>query len=49
MSNDVALRSQLTEFRDHRIIQTVRSANGTEYLQIPLDTTALTTILEQMG
>jgi origin recognition complex subunit 2 len=48
VSNDVALRAQLTEFRDHRIIQTVTGADGTEYLHIPLSASALTTVLEAM-
>ena len=48
VSNDVALRSQLTEFRDHRIIETTRAPDGTDYLHIPLDAAALSTILEQM-
>lgn len=48
VSNDVALRSQLTEFRDHRIIQTARGDDGSEYMYIPLSREALATILEQM-
>ncbi|ORY96650.1 origin recognition complex subunit 2-domain-containing protein [Syncephalastrum racemosum] len=48
VSNDVAFRTQLTEFLDHKIIATKRIMDGTEVFFIPLDKTTLCSILEEM-
>jgi len=49
VSNDVTFRTQLTEFRDHKIIQSKRSMNGTEIMYLPLDKSTLTNILETVS
>lgn len=36
VSSDLALRAQLTEFVDHKMVKFRRSADGTEYLVIPI-------------
>lgn len=36
VSSDLALRAQLTEFVDHKMVKFRRSADGTEYLMIPI-------------
>ncbi|CAG9825328.1 unnamed protein product [Phaedon cochleariae] len=36
VSSDLALRAQLTEFVDHKMVKLKRSVDGTEYLVIPL-------------
>lgn len=41
VSSDLALRAQLTEFLDHKMIKQKRSLDGTEYLSIPLTTAIL--------
>ncbi|KAI8388542.1 origin recognition complex subunit 2-domain-containing protein [Radiomyces spectabilis] len=48
-SSDLALRSQLTEFRDHQIIHSKQSQDGTEIFYIPLDKTSLCNIIERMA
>ncbi|KAG0172610.1 Origin recognition complex subunit 2 [Apophysomyces sp. BC1034] len=48
VSNDLALRSQLTEFRDHKIINSKRLVDGTEVFYIPLDKSILCSIIENM-
>ncbi|KAJ1978552.1 Origin recognition complex subunit 2 [Dimargaris xerosporica] len=48
VSSDVALRAQLTEFRDHKIIQSKKGADGSEVLYIPLDPDTLDAILTNM-
>lgn len=48
VSSDLALRAQLSEFIDHKIIKTKRSLDdGTEYLVIPLDKSILQTFLDE--
>lgn len=50
VSSDLALRTQLTEFIDHKLVRTVRSKraiDGAEYLSIPLDNALLKKFLEQ--
>ncbi|XP_020292113.1 origin recognition complex subunit 2 [Pseudomyrmex gracilis] len=50
VSSDLALRTQLTEFIDHKLVRTVRSKraiDGAEYLSIPLDNGLLKKFLEQ--
>lgn len=41
VSSDLALRAQLTEFLDHKMIKQKRSVDGTEYLNIPLTAAVL--------
>ncbi|KAI9318591.1 origin recognition complex subunit 2-domain-containing protein [Dichotomocladium elegans] len=48
VSTDVAFRSQLTEFHDHKIIHSKRLVDGTEVFYIPLDKSTLTGLLEEM-
>ncbi|KAG0327953.1 Origin recognition complex subunit 2 [Podila humilis] len=48
VSNAVTFRSQLTEFRDHRIVQSKKGADGVEILYIPLSGRVLEGILETM-
>jgi origin recognition complex subunit 2 len=48
VSNDLTFKTQLTEFRDHQIIQSRRMADGTEILYIPLSNDQLINILENL-
>ncbi|KAI9505193.1 Origin recognition complex subunit 2 [Coemansia spiralis] len=48
VSSEMTFRSQLTEFRDHKVIQSRHAPDGTEFVHIPLDGTTLGTILESM-
>lgn len=36
VSSDLALRAQLTEFVDHKMVRFKRSLDGAEYLIIPI-------------
>ncbi|XP_032663128.1 origin recognition complex subunit 2 [Odontomachus brunneus] len=47
VSSDLALRAQLTEFIDHKLVRTKRNVDGAEYLTIPLDKGLLKQFLEQ--
>ncbi|NXD28231.1 ORC2 protein, partial [Spelaeornis formosus] len=47
VNNDLTLRAQLTEFRDHKLIRNKRGADGVEYLLIPVDDSTLTDFLEK--
>jgi len=47
VSNDLALRTQLTEFKDHELIATRKGPDGTEYLYSQLDRAALQTLLDK--
>ncbi|KAL2087517.1 hypothetical protein ACEWY4_016345 [Coilia grayii] len=47
VNSDITLRTQLTEFRDHKLIRTKRGGDGVEYLLIPVDTGTLTDFLEK--
>ncbi|KAL1517209.1 hypothetical protein ABEB36_001003 [Hypothenemus hampei] len=48
VSSDLALRAQLSEFIDHKMIKTKRSMDdGTEYLIIPLANTLLQQFIEE--
>ncbi|KAL0110283.1 hypothetical protein PUN28_013732 [Cardiocondyla obscurior] len=49
VSSDLALRAQLTEFIDHKLLRTKRTVNGSEHLSIPLDKTLLKQFVEQHG
>ncbi|CAE1162150.1 ORC2 [Acanthosepion pharaonis] len=46
VNSDVALRSQLTEFKDHKLIRSKKSVDGTEQLQIQLDDATLKDFLD---
>ncbi|KAI2658934.1 Origin recognition complex subunit 2 [Labeo rohita] len=46
-ASDITLRTQLTEFRDHKLIRTKKGADGVEYLLIPVDNGTLTDFLEK--
>lgn len=47
VSSDLALRAQLTEFVDHKMVKQKRSVEGTEYLTIPLANTLLQKFLDE--
>ncbi|KAG0235740.1 Origin recognition complex subunit 2 [Actinomortierella wolfii] len=49
VSNAVTFRSQLTEFRDHQIVQSRKGPDGAEMLHIPLESDVLEGILENMA
>ena len=46
VSSDVTLRSQLTEFKDHKLVRSRKGHDGVEYLYIPVDNAALSQFLE---
>ncbi|KAJ2842393.1 Origin recognition complex subunit 2, partial [Coemansia brasiliensis] len=48
VTNEMTFRSQLTEFRDHKVIQSRHAPDGTEFVFIPLSASVLGTILENM-
>ncbi|KAI9482929.1 MAG: origin recognition complex subunit 2-domain-containing protein [Benjaminiella poitrasii] len=48
VSSDLALKSELTEFRDHKLISTKKNLDGTEIFFIPLDRSTLLFIIEQL-
>ncbi|XP_056452591.1 origin recognition complex subunit 2 isoform X1 [Gadus chalcogrammus] len=47
VNSDLTLRTQLTEFRDHKLIRTRKGADGVEYLNVPVDTSTLLDFLEK--
>lgn len=47
VNSDITLRTQLTEFRDHKLIRTKKGADGVEYLLIPVDAGTITDFLEK--
>ncbi len=47
VNSDLTLRAQLTEFRDHKLIQSKKGSDGVEYLYIPVDDSTLAQFLEQ--
>ncbi|KAJ8255303.1 hypothetical protein GJAV_G00203350 [Gymnothorax javanicus] len=47
VNSDITLRTQLTEFRDHKLIRTKKGSDGVEYLLIPVDPGTLTDFLEK--
>ncbi|KAI5644403.1 origin recognition complex subunit 2 domain-containing protein [Phthorimaea operculella] len=47
VSSDLALRAQLTEFLDHKLVKMKRSYDGSENLFIPIDNALLQQFLEQ--
>ena len=46
VNNDLTLRAQLTEFRDHRLVRSTKGGDGVEYLFIPVDNATLSHFLE---
>lgn len=48
VSSDLALKTELTEFRDHKLISTKKNLDGTEFFYIPLDKSTLLNIFEQL-
>ncbi|XP_012235205.1 origin recognition complex subunit 2 [Linepithema humile] len=49
VSSDLALRAQLIEFVDHKLVRTKRTIDGAEHLIIPLDKNLLKQFMEQHG
>ncbi|CAH1109161.1 unnamed protein product [Psylliodes chrysocephalus] len=47
VSSDLALRAQLIEFVDHKMLKIKRSVDGTEYLLIPLENQLLQKFLDE--
>ncbi|KAJ3639094.1 hypothetical protein Zmor_004254 [Zophobas morio] len=47
VSSDLALRAQLTEFVDHKMVKYKRSPDGTEYVIIPIANTVLQQFLTE--
>ncbi|XP_063704434.1 origin recognition complex subunit 2 [Culicoides brevitarsis] len=47
VSSDLALRAQLTEFLDHKMVKIKRAGDGTEYLNIPIEYGLLTQFTEE--
>ncbi|EDW24587.1 GL24230 [Drosophila persimilis] len=47
VSSDLALRAQLTEFLDHKLVKSKRSVDGSEQLNIPIDGDLLQQFLEE--
>ncbi|XP_034470770.1 origin recognition complex subunit 2 [Hippoglossus hippoglossus] len=46
VNSDLTLRTQLTEFRDHKLIRTRKGADGVEYLMVAVDANTLMDFLE---
>ncbi|XP_051943124.1 origin recognition complex subunit 2 [Hippocampus zosterae] len=46
VNSDLTLRTQLTEFRDHKLIRTRKGADGVEYLMVAVNTSILLDYLE---
>ncbi|KAK0152360.1 Origin recognition complex subunit 2 [Merluccius polli] len=49
VNSDLTLRTQLTEFRDHKLIRTRKGADGVEYLLVPVETSTLLDFVEERG
>ncbi|KAI8647909.1 origin recognition complex subunit 2-domain-containing protein [Parasitella parasitica] len=49
VSSDLGLRTELTEFRDHKLISTKKNLDGTEVFFIPLDQATLVSIVEDLN
>ncbi|XP_064551250.1 origin recognition complex subunit 2 [Drosophila montana] len=47
VSSDLALRAQLTEFLDHKLVKSKRSVDGSEQLNIPIDAALLQQFLDE--
>jgi len=48
VASDLALRAQLTEFRDHKLVKSKKGSDGGEYLTIPLDKPTMSAFLENI-
>ena len=48
VSSDQALRAQLTEYVDHKLVSIKRNLDGVEHLCIPLDSATLEEFLEEI-
>ena len=48
VASDLALRAQLTEFRDHKLVKSKKGSDGEEYLTIPLDKPSMSAFLENI-
>ena len=46
VNSDLTLRTQLTEFHDHKLVKSRKRADGVEYLIIPIDKSSLVQYLE---
>ncbi|XP_061151823.1 origin recognition complex subunit 2 isoform X2 [Syngnathus typhle] len=46
VNSDLTLRTQLTEFRDHKLIRTRKGADGVEYLMVAVNANTLLDFLE---
>ncbi|XP_019720351.1 origin recognition complex subunit 2 [Hippocampus comes] len=46
VNSDLTLRTQLTEFRDHKLIRTRKGADGVEYLMVAVNASTLLDYLE---
>nr|XP_020460193.1 origin recognition complex subunit 2 [Monopterus albus] len=46
VNSDLTLRTQLTEFKDHKLIRTRKGADGVEYLTVAVDARTLMDFLE---
>ncbi|KAM9321960.1 origin recognition complex subunit 2 [Pholidichthys leucotaenia] len=46
VNSDLTLRTQLTEFKDHKLIRTRKGADGVEYLIVTVDANTLVDFLE---
>lgn len=46
VNSDLTLRTQLTEFKDHKLIRTRKGADGVEYLTVAVDASTLMDFLE---
>ena len=49
VQSDLALRAQLTEFRDHKLVKSKKGNDGAEYLTIPLDKPTMCAFLENVN
>ncbi|XP_056148944.1 origin recognition complex subunit 2 [Lampris incognitus] len=47
VNSDLTLRTQLTEFKDHKLIRTRKGGDGIEYLIVPVETNTLMDFLEK--
>lgn len=47
VSSDLALRAQLTEFLDHKLVKMKRTYDGSENLVIPIDNVLMQQFLDQ--
>lgn len=46
VNSDIALRAQLTEFCDHKLVRIKKGIDGVEYLKIPMDMSTLAKFIE---